>query len=69
MRELKNAAKKPLNEVAADLEARFGIPVRLDAKALHDVGIRIDRPVTFASAHVSAKATIALRKLPGQGVY
>ena len=52
--------KVPLNEVAKDLEAKLGVPVRLDAKVLRDVGIATDTPVTFAVSNIAAKSAIAL---------
>jgi hypothetical protein len=52
--------KTPLNRVAADLQAKLGIPVQLDVKALNDVKVAVDTHVAFASSRVSAKATIAL---------
>ena len=52
--------KTPLRRVAADLQAKLGIPVQLDREALEGVEIATKVPITFASSHVSAKATIAL---------
>ena len=50
----------PLRDVATDLQSKLGVPVRLDAKALDEIGIGIDSPVTFSSSRLSAKAAIAL---------
>jgi serpin B len=51
----------PFDEVAQDLQTKLGVPVRLDIKALKDIGISTDLPgVTFASSGVSAKAALRL---------
>ena len=52
--------KQPLEQVAADLQAKLGVPVYLDPRPLADVGIATNTPVTFSIANVSAKAAIAL---------
>jgi hypothetical protein len=52
--------KLPLGKVAEDLQSALGVPVRLDGKALNDIGIHADKLVTFASSGVSAKAAIGL---------
>jgi serpin B len=50
----------PLGKVAQDLQAKLGVPVRLDSKALVDMGFNDDTPVTFAISNVSARAAILL---------
>jgi hypothetical protein len=52
--------KLPLKEVAKDLEAKLGVPVRLDSRTLVDLGVEADTPITFASIGVSARSTISL---------
>lgn len=49
----------PLQEVAQDLQTRLGIPVLLDRKALDNVGVGVDTPVTFRSFPHSAKFALA----------
>ena len=50
----------PLRNVAVDLEAKLGVPVRLDTAALKEAGIAEDTPVTFKISNVSAHAAISL---------
>lgn len=50
--------KLPLGKVAENLQKKLGVPVQLDVKPLADDGIKVNTPVTFASSHVSAKATL-----------
>ena len=50
----------PLRDVAMDLEAKLGVPVRLDTAALKDVGIDENSLVTFKMSNVSARAAISL---------
>lgn len=38
----------PLDEVVADLSAKLGVPIELDADALRDAGMLTDAPITFA---------------------
>ena len=52
--------KLPLQKVAEDLQAKLGVPVRLDNRALGEMGIADDTPVTFAVSRISAKSAIAL---------
>ena len=40
----------PLEKVAADLEAKLGIPVRLDHRAIKDAKTKPNAPVKFAVA-------------------
>jgi hypothetical protein len=54
----------PLGKVAEDLQARLGVPVVLDNRAIKDIGIGFDTPITFASSNVSTKAAIALMLRP-----
>ncbi len=50
----------PLAGVAKSLEKRLGIPIRLDRKALKDVGIGGDAPVTFQVSDISARSALEL---------
>jgi serpin B len=50
----------PLDQVAKDLHEKLDIPVHVDRKALTDVSIGDDTPVTFAVANVSAKSAIRM---------
>jgi hypothetical protein len=49
-----------LEDVADALSKQLRIPVRLDVKALGDVGISSDSPVTFATAGISARSALDL---------
>jgi hypothetical protein len=49
-----------LEDVAEDLEAKLGIPVRLDVRALGDKDIQTHVPVTFAASKISARSAIGL---------
>ncbi len=57
---------EPLEQVAKGLQTKLGIPILLDSKALIDVGIARDTPVTFSIANVSARAAISLMLRPLQ---
>lgn len=57
----------PLAKVAADLQARYGVPIRLDRRALDDVGIGADTPVTRVLAGPSLGAALRLM-LPELGL-
>lgn len=50
----------PLAGVAKSLEKTLGIPVRFDRKALDDVGIGGDVPVTFKVSDISARSALEL---------
>ena len=52
--------EEPLWDVLKDLHAKLGIPIQLDAKAIGDVGINHDTPVTYNLSTISARAAIAL---------
>jgi hypothetical protein len=51
---------EPLEQVAADLHAKLGIPLCIDSKAFTGAGISADTPVTFAISDVSTKAAIGM---------
>jgi hypothetical protein len=50
--------KKPLFEVAADLQRRLKVPVLLDRAGLQEVGITLNASVKFHSEGVSAKSSL-----------
>jgi hypothetical protein len=54
----------PLAEVANSLEKKLGVQVRLDFKALDDVGIKGDEPVTFQVSGISARSALELLLRP-----
>ena len=54
----------PLEKVAADLEAKLGIPVRLDHRAIKDAKTKPHAPVKFAVAKISARSAIDLMLRP-----
>jgi uncharacterized protein YfaS (alpha-2-macroglobulin family)/TolA-binding protein len=50
----------PLSDVAKYLQQRHGIPVRLDERALDDVGIATDIPITFTGRGLSLRSALRL---------
>ena len=50
----------PLADVAKWLEKTLGVQVRFDRKALKDVGIAADAPVTFQVSGISARSALEL---------
>jgi len=54
----------PLVEVAARLSEILGVPVDVDARALEDLGVDLDMPITFNSD--GARAQSILRRMLGQ---
>jgi hypothetical protein len=50
----------PLDQVVRELQKKLGVPIRLDIKALKDVGITATAPVTFNGLGVSAKSALRL---------
>jgi hypothetical protein len=50
--------EKPLGEVVAWFEEQLGVPVRIDHKALEEVGIATDSPVTLHLHGVSARTAL-----------
>jgi hypothetical protein len=50
--------KKPLAEVAKELSVKHGIAVVVDTRALDDVGIGTDSPITFASSGTSLESAL-----------
>ncbi len=56
--------KKPLDEIARELERRLDIEVGLDSKALEDVGIGSDQPATIDVKNISLAAALAIMLRP-----
>jgi hypothetical protein len=50
--------------VAEDLEARLGVPIRLDVRALRDIEIQPDALITFAASKIAARSAIDLMLRP-----
>jgi hypothetical protein len=53
-------AETPLADVAAAIGKQHHIPVRLDSKALDDVGVGTDAPVTFSARGASLRSALKL---------
>ena len=54
----------PLSEVANDLRLQHGFPVLLDTRALEDVGITADTPVTISLSEVPLRSALRLLLQP-----
>jgi hypothetical protein len=50
----------PLRDVAQQLQKTLGVPVMLDQRALDEVGIAADQPITFAVSGVTAESALLL---------
>jgi len=53
-------AETPLADVAAAIGQQHRIPVRLDSKALDDIGVGTDTPVTFSARGASLRSALRL---------
>ncbi len=50
----------PLDQVAAWLARKTGVPIKLDRMALEDVGIEADMPLTFRASEISFRSVLRL---------
>jgi len=48
----------PLEGVAAALQERLRVPVRIDSRALADAGAAADTPITYGASGISARAAL-----------
>ena len=55
-----NFAETPLEDVAAAIGQQHRVPVRLDSKALDDIGVGTDTPVTFAARGTPLRSALRL---------
>ncbi len=52
--------EKSLGDVIAELQAKLKVPILLDQKALDDIGISVDAPVTLKVDEISARWILSL---------
>jgi hypothetical protein len=60
-----SVTEQPLDDVVQILQRQHGIPIRIDVRALDDVGIGTDVPITFRGRGLSLRSalTLILRQL------
>ena len=56
--------EKSLGDIIAELQAKLKVPILLDQKALDDVGISVDAPVTLKVDEISARSILTLATRP-----
>ncbi|MBN2579113.1 MAG: serpin family protein [Pirellulales bacterium] len=55
-----NYTEMPLSEVVADLRVKLHVPIQLDFRALNELAIATDGPITFSAKGISAKSVLTL---------